>query len=587
MAWERTFSEKGLGASLEPSRYAYGDARLLFDPVWDTWSFPGYCREVALRGLPAEEEGRIKGTAVITDRLPQPDSSGIDPAVTYAAYSLTGRIADVHFLDGDFSSDPWALLDVDVEADPRWHGNLHREYDTRSNSHHFPIDCTYYLDPYTLSLEIVSFYDTTSCNTTGFVFPTQTDAWRGAKAPTVSDKNVATRISIESIDEFGRPLRVRHDNDVAREDDDLCEVIAYAESVSRHRILDAVHTWRLHHCVKEPVVFAGVRYRYDDRPEGQVDLGLPTHLIVERYDTSADDEPPLDEFMAAAVSYSAYGDVTRIRRPRDDGVEQTWEMTYDPFRLTPITTTVTASDVQTVLHASTDVDPFSLRPLALHDENGTTWRSYHDGFGRGVLETVQPPDSEQELVLWTADYLGDDGGNPEGRRIRIQKFHSELSKADLEADPAAAGAEATSSIAHFDEFGRQRFREHALGADYDNAILVAEQVTYDGLGRTVFSADPFILTALDESRYGTSLHYRPDDTIRCTIRGRGLQSLNTVTADMEARYPTCYERDYAENQVRQRIFGPNELLPGSPQNGAYSETASTAIGGTCRPSFCR
>src|SRR5207245_1982640 len=57
---------QGLGGTLSATRYAYGGAELIFDPVLDAFTLPGYARSVELRIISAAPD-KPEGLATLTD----------------------------------------------------------------------------------------------------------------------------------------------------------------------------------------------------------------------------------------------------------------------------------------------------------------------------------------------------------------------------------------------------------------------------------------------------------------------------------------------------------------------------------------
>ncbi|NIO06730.1 MAG: hypothetical protein GTO40_01595, partial [Deltaproteobacteria bacterium] len=233
--------------TLEPTRYAYGDAQLRFDTALDQWIFPGYGRRVTLRGLPdpasTARRRLVKGQATIFD------SAVLNDFPTgYEKYALVGRIKDVHFIDGRLSNDPWEMLTLNVRDSASWHGQIHYEHDARSRTLASPnIDCTVMGSPYKVTGPAYFVFDEGTfdwpCTATGFGFAKEVTYWEGKRAPP-SDENVQGRYRILSIDEIGRPLLVAHDNDTFLSGDDLCERISYPTNTGEHHILNAIHTRR-------------------------------------------------------------------------------------------------------------------------------------------------------------------------------------------------------------------------------------------------------------------------------------------------------------------------------------------------------
>jgi hypothetical protein len=146
-----TTGTQGLGGTLSATRYAYGGAELIFDSALDAFTLPGYQRSVELRLVPALG-GKFDGLATLTDTY------GLAPfAVTpknerFGRYLRAARVRDRTVLAG-VPADPWALLTVDVTADPRRVAATHYDWAPKlfEEPAAEPFDCIDMMYPYDYS----------------------------------------------------------------------------------------------------------------------------------------------------------------------------------------------------------------------------------------------------------------------------------------------------------------------------------------------------------------------------------------------------------------------------------------------------
>ncbi len=580
-----TRTERGLGSSLEPARFSYGHAQMRYHPLLARWIFPGYGRHVVLMGLKTiatiddagEPERRLTGIAQVYDTISLSEASPLVFIPGYNSYALVGRVRDIHFLDGRFTEDPWELLNLDVTSDPRRHGNIHKDYETKliptsDDPNPKGHEC-YDVDPYPIYV-LPSPEALQLCRRTGIVYNSMTTSWNGIEAPP-SPKSIETRTSILNTDDLGRPLLVGFEHDTSRTDDDICLNLSYASSDSSdNKILDAVHTARLNNCIAvQSGFFAGMRFRYDNLPEGKVSTGLLSHRIVERY--NAESSAALETYVLDVLDHDEFGNVVSVTLAKKDGAVRIRTIEYDPFGIVP--EGIVESSGGTDFAVGFNYDPVSLLPLSVIDSNNIELRNYYDKFDRPLLSTFVTYPDKLEYVLSKSEYLGDNPSDTAGRRIRDMVFHSLILKESL-TDAALHLPDVTASSAYFDELGRLRFIENPLGSDYSDKTLVTQFAEYDGLGRLRFTTAPFQWSDPPASRYGTSYHYYPDNRIQCLIDGEGPQPLTFTTNTSLDRYPMCFNYSFVDHQAVTHFKGPNELLPSSSQAGAYDEVRATAIG---------
>jgi hypothetical protein len=120
----------GLGGTLSATRYAYGGAVMMFDPVLNGFTLPGYQRSVELRVISAQPD-KTEGWATITDTYGLAQFTQMIPKIErFSRYARAGRVRDVTVLTGNVETDPWAMLVVDVTTDARRSAATHYDWGT-------------------------------------------------------------------------------------------------------------------------------------------------------------------------------------------------------------------------------------------------------------------------------------------------------------------------------------------------------------------------------------------------------------------------------------------------------------------------
>jgi RHS repeat-associated protein len=575
----QTITKKGLGASLEPLRYAYGDAHLHYQPLMGAWSFRGYGKRVVLQGLPSTNgvNARIKGTATITQNLKSEDLSG---SSSHERHALIGTVRDISSLVGDFTNDPRDLLGFVFGTDPRWQGNNHVKHAVKpmagsnlSLALSLSEEC-YDLKPFGPPLGIG---DLNLCRRMGISFQKEISSWVGT-SPFPAQDSVATRTVVSEVDDFGRPIKIKFENDRSQSDDDICTQITYASGSSEStKVMDAVHIQRFNNCKTSHLVYSGSRFLYDNLPEGQFDKGLVTGQIVERYDVLSGEK--LEEFQLNKQEYDNFGNTINQTTLREDGVTSSTDITFDAFGLVPQLIVGKASDVAVSLKSQMTYDPITLLPVHGINASGLQLRISYDSIGRPRMTTIQLPGDPEEYVTSTMEYLGDKGADPQGRRAHWSIFRKWV-PASLVLEGGGTNSSAVNEIVnYFDELERLRYQETDLGADYNDKKIVLNYVEYDGLGRPLFVASPFQPGEPPNASHGMTFRYLPNGLLECMIQGEGLQT-SATTDESVNRYSTCVNYSFKNHTAIAWAKGPNELLAGNPQFGAYDESVSTAIGRT-------
>ncbi len=568
------------GAMLAGSRYAYSNAELVFDSALDRFSFPGYRRRVQVGlfdlpvGPPSAANGRLMGAATITDTWPlTPFNAGLTKQQRWVREQRAGRVRDVFTLRGFADADPWTLLGVDVN-DGRVIGVVHHEYDAKlyeapPDSTENVIDCLDMFLPLDFALSFGNNLGSNgidACRTHGFAFGTTTDTWYGASAPP-SANNIQTASRALEVDDFGRVVLAQYAGDVFRGDDDVCVESQYATpNGTLPRVLSALASWRVTDCAKR-TIFAAQTWTYDGLPAGAVSNGFATSHSIERRAT--DNGALLRTVHAFDATYDSAGNMVTVSTQRDTSM-RTVTLDYDAFGLVPVHSKIDATGVAS-LEVSATYDPVSLVPVGTTDANQTQHGSDYDGFLRLVRSTVTPPGGPLG-VLSAISYQGFGGGDPNGRRVAITAFSDPVAPADI------GGGFGRIGTVFFDELGRTRRTEFALGSDYANELLVVGSSIYDALGRVVFAADTYPISQDPTTAYGTTYHYKNTGDLNCIIRGRGPQALNMSTDLASERLPTCFNRYFGNHVETIEVRDAASLQVGSLQAGVLKRAVSSAIG---------
>jgi len=569
---------RGLGGTLSATRYAFGDAEMIFNPVLDAFTLPAYGRSVELRAVPGPGD-ELHGLAVLSDTY------GLDPFVAtrkderFGRYLRVGTVRDRTVVK-NAGTDPWALLAVDVTSDPRRIAAKHYDRTPKLfEGSGFPgidaMDCLDIMYPNDFGLSFAYNLGSAAvqsfCSAHGFLYASATDSWRGEVAPP-SANNVATRAQVLEIDDYGRILNLLQANDRHRSDDDICIETRFAEPTGHDaKMLSAISYRRIWDCANREgthQTWAAERFEFDNLPAGQVSVGNVTAHIVERRAT--DDGSLLGSVRTFDTAYDGVGNPTTIRSQREDGAVHTFALEYDPFGLAKVGTTIQATGMPS-LGVRVERDAFSLDSLTVTDSNLTQRGVDRDGFGRVVRSTFTPPGGTLG-VLSTISYLGFLTADPLGRRVVTTSY------ADLVAPNQLDTASGRTATMYLDELGRERRAELALGQDYANAMLITRMRRYDPVGRVAFEADPFPSSQDPSSAYGTTFLFNVDGTPSCFIRGRGEQMYSSVADEPTERYPTCFTQSFANHEQTLGILTAAALLSTSPQSGVTRLATRSAIG---------
>ena len=574
-----TSGTNGLGGTLGGFRYAYGRGELVFDSALDRFAFPGYGRRVVVRLLDvASVDKGVEGIATITDTWPLgPFQLPMTKQQRWLRNQRVGRVSDVFKMRALVDVNPWLLLEI-LSADPRLIGAAHYDYDAKL--YEIPLDpnenvfnCFEMVAPLDYQATLTSLGPNTLdvCRAHGFAFQAFAFTWYGDAPPALSDQNLQTLVQTLAVDDFGRPLIVQYTNDVFRADDDFCVMSTYATPVaSVPRVLNALSSRRIDACgkVENNYTIASESWLYDNLSFGSVSVGHITSHDVDRRAT--DTGVVLNTVHEFDASYDTNGNLASLRTQRD-AATRTTAIVYDQFGIVPIRTTIAGSGVPSN-SVTLSYDPVSLLPLASTDSNDTRRGIEYDGFGRPLRVTLTLAGG-QLGVMSTTTYAGFGGGDPAGKRITVTRF------ADPVAPANVATARGRSGTTFLDELGRRRRIELSLGSDYADAKLTVGLRVYDGGGRIAFVADPFSGSFDPADTYGTSYYYKDTGGVDCAVRGHGHPLTLNPTTDIAAeRFPTCFDRSFAQHTDTFDVRDASSSQANSPQSGVVRRVVRTAIG---------
>ena len=571
-----TIGTQNLGGSLAGTRYAYGNAQMIFDSARDAFVFPGYGRTVEL-SLYTGLENKLEGAATVVDYWPlTPFSPTLTKEERWLRTQRVGRVRDIYTLRGSSETDPWPLLHIDAN-DTRIIGGNHREWGAKL----FEIalspgwnwrDCLEMVDPFDLSYSFgaaIGSNGLIACSAHGFAFAASAESWYGGSPPP-SENNVQARSQVLKVDDFGRVISARYDNDVFRSDDDVCIENEFAVPVNGFpRVLTALASRRVGNCTPPRLTFASESWAYDGLPAGAVSDGRLTSHTIDHHDTYSGDV--LRSVRMFDATYDADGTILTVHTQRD-GAERTLTFTYDPFGIVRTVTRIDATSLPSMA-SSASYDPVSLDQLDTVDINGTHRGAKFDGFNRLIGTTISGPGTPLG-VLSTVRYDGFSGSDPNGRRIVAKTFSNPVVPADV---PNTAGRTATIFL---DELGRERLTELSLGSDYASDTLVLNSRVYDAAGRVAFEADPYARSKSPADFYGTTYHFKNTDDLDCIIRGPGMQPPDNVTDIATERFPTCFNRTFTDHVATLDVQDAASLQADSPQAGVVHRVVSSAVGWT-------
>jgi RHS repeat-associated protein len=583
---------RGLGESTAPVLFAYTDPQIMYQPLLDTWTFTGYGRRLEMTGT--LDRTFTKGTLTVTDALKKADIPGGD--LLLEQVSLVGKTKEVNVFNGAFVSDPWQYVGIDTGG-----GDLRVKRGTMAKwnmlkfdgySNDTSLDCQAYRGmpwngpsspEWAFELPIRDL-----CHAQVLPYLKEQASWEGDLKPqfgvAAGGHAIETYWSTDSIDLFGRPVTVTDKNDINLSEDDVCITYDYATSTRTDiLVLDALAGMHVRDCKdKKSKPIAGVKFRYDALtggdalPDGVADRGLLTAVVQEVYQGTA----LLSSKTTDLAVYDKYGNVTSIGTtvynpdtigPKIRVRSKVWD---DAFALVVKDDSMWGPNLPTVA-AHIERNPVTMFPTVVTTANGAVYRTEYDTAGRPFRTFATPDEGGLEYLMNEFTYV-DDPADAQGARVEIAAFDNNTT--------LATSMTATRETIFYDEFGRTRFTQMTLGADYGNRKLYSNVTKRDALGRTTFEAVPFqtnnigSLDALIPSLYGTTYFYGADGQVQCAIRGVGPQLNNPVTSPADDRYVDCYTTNYEDGRRIAGHLGPNENLPTDERYGIYDKSTYSATG---------
>lgn len=557
--------------AVAPVFYAYGTAKLDFEPLAGQWSFSGYRRVVAMTGKIASigPTATVQGIAVIADR-----GSPAVPGSAWDEHVTAQQVTRTRFIETDLApsainsllvGDPLAFAETTLK---------HAGHQIVPSVGGLPnTDCAD-LDP-VLGVPV----GTSRCGSAGVVFNRSSAAWEGLAAPP-SMSNTLASSSIDEVDAYGRPTRTSNAGDRRRTDDDVCTTVTYASPPGGGPFPSVPSAMALTDCgwgnpvggrPGPPKLLSIVRFYYDDQPHGVVARGRLTSRQVDRYGPGG----YLDTYTVDRKTYDSLGEVATVTRERALGSAATHvvEVTRDAFGATVTSTRETASDVGEVFTGYLKISSWPSRPSVATDHAGVQVVTEHDGFGRSVLSWV---DTGTQRSVRTRTIYEDTAPR---RRVTTETFpgNTPLGTEVMTTDKQRTTVE-------LDALGRARFTLTDLGVDYGGARMVSDLVEYDELGRVTFAAapfstsdDPFEPDPLAEP-FGTSTIY--------DRRGRVVREVSTygyvpevIETSVQGHVFVNTHRYYYENgQALTASSGADENDPSSDNYLALDAASHTALG---------
>lgn len=553
------------------TKYAYGDAEMMFNERTGTFEFPGYRRSIVENDFSHTGE-RYVGQVVVTDRLGLAD---FDPGMTkdqrFARQALLGRTSSATKLAGALPIDPIYLLNVDTTNDARIVSKTAYQYGTKLfDQGAQPIesiqDCISYVNPYDYDQSLgyiggANNYDV--CSSYGFSYVSDTRTTRGSQT---TSAGVATETSVLQIDDYGRPTYVWYRGDAYRIDDDVCVFTSYATpNGDAYPVLDAPSGQLTWGCAESPQIYAVDSFEYDGYAPGTVGQGLLTSRTSQRHSMS--DGSLLSTRRVFDATHDAFGNVSELKISRDDGAWKIIDYGYDEFHLMRTSTTVTTSNTPPTAQITT-YDLATYDVLFTTDTNGTTRGTTYDGYDRPLTTTISSATGPSGVIAAVSYSLPYDPG---GRSVTVTTF-------DDPVDPANVGS-ATGHVSKtsYDELGREVSTVESLGASYGGAALETYR-TYDSYGRVAFQSEPFVVGEDPSTAMGTTHYYQVDGSPDCFVRAKGPHAYANVTDVASNVFPTCFARSYASYLETTSTALPDANDPTSPQAGLVRATTTTATG---------
>jgi len=576
----RTGVTDGSAPDSAPTYYGYGRPSLSYDPLAGRWMFDGYARTVMVSGTPNQwVPGAVDGVVTINDRNPP-----APPGASYADHILSRQWTGTSMIER------WAVSPTMVPQFLQWPAmafagkttgfRTQQLVQTQWPTGDARYDCAD-LVPHTGSP-----IGGGLCGAAGLVQVLGTESWEGWVGPP-GTSSVWSAARVETIDEWGRPLRMHDQGDTRRTDDDRCTTIAYAATADGRPFPSVPSRVTTDDCgLGSPevhdnpplITLASTGYRYDELPEGTVHAGLLTSRTVDRFAGGV----YLDTIEGETLEYGTFGQVTKAHSTRLLGTPVTREttITYDAFKASATGVAIDATDLPP-RSSTTLVSTWPSHPSTSISPSGAVTTVARDGLGRPLTVSTRPAGGADTTLRRMTYHDGDDGT---WRRVDVDVFPvgttpgSEDTATDRQRDEVV-----------LDAFGRPRYQRRHLGADYGQSTLVSGLVEYDALGRVVFEAQPFEVTPLanleifDPSVMTTPPYGR---TTVYDLRGRVTRSIDTQGHNDQVwssslatnTFVTSLSYGYMNGQASVQITGPDGNDPTADQAWVHATVWRTALG---------
>ncbi|MBK8938493.1 MAG: VCBS repeat-containing protein [Polyangiaceae bacterium] len=567
-----------------PVELAYGDSALHFHPGAQRFVPAGYGIQSMWTVVPATDKSgqpvRL-GRASISRAVRPGDYAGFPGVV------LTGSPLQSEHLAGEFSEGTaWDLLyGAASAAHPLTRGGSLHEKEVHAIDYAWPSAVTegcMLVDPYGSGLA-----DPTPCTTHLVAYDARTLQWEGDALPQAGAENVQSAVQTLEVDDLGRPTLTRNEGDVFDPNDDVCTTVTYATpdapSFERDHAANTPALTQVGDCKGHPLATSYVEY--DGLPLGTVSRGLPTRTWADVHRTSDGALVSVGEVVVLQRNERGLVTASTIETSYGGDVQaKTTTVERDAFELVTVSTDTTGSDVAVSIHTEIEVDPYRLLPTRRVEHDGSASVVVYDARGRAVSSaTVR---SGQSYFLTATEYLGEDGSDPLGQRVRTRVA------ADLipwDPDTAALGADGLplpppdglagidEQTAYLDAMGRTRFSLKPLGVDYGGEVQRLGFVERDAFGRPRYSVPVSLLSEDVHAARGTTHLYDVRGRVSCVVEGDGPQTTTTPSVALGV-LPSCMDYQYLGHRLHTGAAGPEELTPGSASYQARDVTVTTGAG---------
>src|SRR5262249_42086527 len=146
-------------------------------------------------------------------------------------------------------------------------------------------------------------------------------------------------------------------------------------------------------------------FAYDQLATGSVSAGHLTSHSIERRDDAGQLLDTIDQFDS---TYWPDGNLDTVTTTREDGASRTGTVSYDPFGISIVHLTLTATGLPTT-EITIDRNALTLNAMSTTDPNGTKRGAFFDGFDRVYMSTITPPGGSEGALSFVS-FVGFAGG---------------------------------------------------------------------------------------------------------------------------------------------------------------------------------